>query len=65
MMHHPPILAVAIAGALLLATIVETYHTAHLPKRDSGQTAATPVQQLDHALQTLRIAAGRGSDSNM
>ena len=67
-MPHPPILAVAIAAALALATAVETYHAAHQPKPDiSGNAAAlaTPARQLDCALQALRLDAVRDNASAM
>ncbi|WP_371420780.1 hypothetical protein [Tardiphaga sp.] len=67
-MSHPPLLAVAIAGALAFATAVETYHAAHQPKTDMSRNAAatvTPVQQLDRALQALRLDTARDNASAM
>ncbi|MGM4887384.1 hypothetical protein AB8A20_01795 [Tardiphaga sp. 604_B6_N1_1] len=66
-MPHPPLLAVAIAGALALATAVETYHAAHQPKPDMSRNAAaaTPAQQLDRALQALRLDTVRDNASAM
>lgn len=67
-MLHPPILAVAIAGSLALATAVETYHIAHQPKPDTSRTTAatvTPAQQLDRALQALRLDTVRDNASAM
>jgi hypothetical protein len=66
-MPHPPLLAVAIAGALALATAVETYHAAHQPKPDTSRNAAaaTPAQQLDRALQALRLDTVRDNASAM
>lgn len=67
-MPHPPLLAVAIAGALALATAVETYHAAHQPKPDMSRNVAvtvTPAQQLDRALQALRLDAARDNASAM
>lgn len=67
-MPHPPRLAVAIAGALALATAVETYHAAHQPKPDMSRNAAatvTPAQQLDRALQALRVDTVRDNASAM
>ncbi|MDR6661770.1 hypothetical protein J2W51_004356 [Tardiphaga robiniae] len=67
-MPHPPLLAVAIAGALALATAVETYHAAHQPKPDTSRNTAatvTPAQQLDRALQALRLDTVRDNASAM
>ncbi|WP_441228897.1 hypothetical protein AB7813_27890 [Tardiphaga sp. 20_F10_N6_6] len=66
-MPHPPLLAVAIAGAHALATAVETYHAAHQPKPDMSRNAAaaTPAQQLDRALQALRLDTVRDNASAM
>ena len=67
-MPHPPRLAVAIAGALALATAVETYHAAHQPNPDMSRNAAapvTPAQQLDRALQALRLDTVRDNASAM
>lgn len=66
-MPHPPLLAVAIAGALALATAVETYHAAQQPPDMSRNAAATvtPAQQLDRALQALRLDTVRDHASAM
>ncbi|MGM4893347.1 hypothetical protein [Tardiphaga sp. 839_C3_N1_4] len=67
-MPHPPLLAVAIATALALATAVETYHAARQPRPDMSRNAAataTPAQQLDRALQALRLDAARDNASAM
>ena len=67
-MPHPPLLAVAIAGALALATAVETYHAARQPKPDTSRNTAasvTPAQQRDRALQALRLDTARDNASAM
>ena len=56
-MSHPPVLAVAIVGALAAATIAETYRAASQPKRGLTQTtmiSSTPAVQLSRALHVLR-----------
>jgi hypothetical protein len=67
-MPHPPLLAVAFAGALALATAVETYHAAHQSRLDMPRNAAATVtsgQQLHRALQALRLDAVRDNASTM
>jgi hypothetical protein len=67
-MPHLPLLAVAIAAALTLATVVETYQAAHQPKPGMSRNAAatvTPAQQLDRGLQALRLDAARDNASAM
>lgn len=67
-MSHPPVLAVTVAIVLAIATAVETYRSATLPKPGIDQNAARtvrPTQQLDHALQALRIDVNRDSASAM
>lgn len=57
-MSHPPVLAVAIAGVLAVATIAEVYRVAHIPTaaidRDIA-TTSTPAYQLSRAFQALRV----------
>jgi hypothetical protein len=67
-MSHPPILAVAIAGALALATAAETYHAAYQLRPGlavNATTTVTPAQKLNRALEALRIAARRDGASAM
>jgi hypothetical protein len=64
LMSHPPVLAVAIAGVLAVATAAEAYRSTHLPRPGISQnttTVVTPARQLDRALQALRIDANRES----
>lgn len=67
-MSHPPILAVAIAGVLALATVVETYHSAQRQQPGASVHAdvpVTPAQQLDRALAALRLATCHNDASAM